>query len=134
MVAEPRTWVDVEGAVREWARDNVDEVSRRVFFGYNEAAALPQIVLFRIGGPDDRCLIQFDVWGKPKAQAASVAAKLATAADELSRYVTEGVILHGSVVESVRWQPDEERDTRRYVGDVMSTATARAWHSSIWPR
>ncbi|MGE0133762.1 MAG: hypothetical protein AB7L91_06285 [Dehalococcoidia bacterium] len=123
MVAEARTWVDVESAVREWARDRVASAERRVFFGANVSAPVPQIVLFRIAGPDDRCLIQFDVWGDSKAQAAATAAELATAADEVGRYTHDGVILHGAVVDSVRWQPDDESDQPRYVVDVMFTAT-----------
>lgn len=124
MVAEARTWVDVEAAVREWARDVVSSVDRRVFFGFNNKVEMPQVVLFRIAGPDDRCLIQFDAWAQGKAQAATVAAELATAADELSRYVHDGVLLHGARVEGVRWQPDEESDTPRYIVEVTFTATA----------
>src|SRR5690554_4645770 len=103
MVAEPRTYVDIESAVREWARDSVPGVERRVFFGANNHAAMPQIVLFRIAGPDDRCLIQFDVWAAGKAQAAQMAAELATAADAIGRYTHDGVLLHGAAVEGVRW-------------------------------
>lgn len=126
MVAEARTWVDVEGAVRQWARQALPSLSGRVFFGFNGAATptFPQLVLFRVGGPDDRCLIQFDVWGSSKAEAASTAAALATAADALSRYTHGGALLHGALVEGVRWQPDEESDQPRYVVDVMFTATA----------
>jgi len=124
MVAEPRTWVDVEGAVRDWTRDEVASVDRRVFFGFNIKGPVQQIVLFRIGGPDDRCLIQFDVWAADKAQAASIAAELATAADRLSHSVQGAVLLHGALVESVRWQPDEEGNQPRYVVDVMFMASA----------
>ena len=126
MVAEPRTWVDVEGAVRAWAREALPALSGRVFFGFNAAAspAYPQIVLFRIGGPDDRCLIQFDVWAASKADAALTAAELATAADALRRYAHGGALLHGALIDSVRWQPDQESDQPRYVVDVLFTATA----------
>lgn len=126
MVAESRVWVDVESAVREWARDNVASVSRRVFFGANNKAAMPQIVLFRVAGPDDRCLIQFDVWAAGKAQAAAIAAELCTAADSLSHFVESGVMLKGALVESSRWQPDEESDHPRYVVEV----TFSAWSTS----
>lgn len=124
MVAEPRTFVDIEPALREWARDHVPSVNRRVFFGFNASAPFPQIVLFRVFGPDDRALIQWDVWAEAKAQAAEIAAELATAADAIGRYTHDGVLLHGAVVESVRWQPDDESDQPRYVVDTTVMATA----------
>ena len=125
MVAEPRVWVDVEAAVREWARDSVASINRRVFFAYNTSGSSPQLVLFRISGPDDACVIQFDAWASNKSQAAQLAAELCTAADELSRYGHGGVLLHGaSVVNGPRWQPDEESNAPRYVVDILFTATA----------
>lgn len=124
MVAEARTYVDIESALREWARDAVTSVNRRVFFGPNNSAPFPQIVVFRIAGTDDRCLIQFDAWGESKAQAAAVAAELQTAADQLSRYAHNGVLLHGALVEGARWQPDEESDQPRYIVDMTVMATA----------
>lgn len=125
MVAEARTWVDIEAAVRAWARSVMTTLDGRVFFGYAVDAAKSQIVLMRIAGPDDRCLIQFDVWAEGKAQAAALAAELATAVDALGRYTHENVLLHGAVVEGVRWQPDEESNVPRYVVDATFTATAR---------
>lgn len=129
MVAEAVTWVDVEAALREWARDFCTLVNRRVFFGSNgdpktEPALFPQIVLFRIAGPDDRALIQFEAWAATKAQAAAVAAELATAADAMSRYVHNGTLLHGASVDGVRWLPDEASDVPRYIVDVTVFATA----------
>lgn len=127
MIAEPRVWVDIESAIREWARDSVSEVERRVFFGPKGDAEYPQIVVMRIGGPDDDCLIQFDVWGAKnggKGAAGAIAAKLATAADALARYTHDGILLHGAQVISSRWLPDFESDQPRYVIDVTFTATA----------
>lgn len=126
MPAEAATWVDVEGAVRAWAREQLPGLDGRVFFGVNNAVPDPQVVLHRVAGTDADCLIQFDVWAASKAQAASIAAALATAADALSRFTADGVLLHGALVESVRWQPDEESDAPRYVVEVTFTATASA--------
>lgn len=125
MVAEAREWVDVEGPVRSWARDNVASVARRVFTtGVNNRARFPQIVLFRIGGPDDQALIQFDVWADTKAQAAQTAAELATVADRLSGYEAAGVQLKGAVVEGSQWLPDEESNKPRYVVQITFSAWA----------
>lgn len=124
MVAEPSTWVDVEDAVRAWARGALPAIDGRVFFGASNDAAMPQVVLSRIGGPDGRCLIQFDVWAKTKAAAAQVAASLATAIDALGRYTHDQTLLLGARVEGVRWLPDEESDTPRYVVEATFTASA----------
>lgn len=124
MVAEPRTWVDVENAVRAWAREALPALDDRVFFGVSNDAAMPQVVLSRIAGPDDRCLIQFDAWAETKAAAAALAADLAAAADALTRYTHETTLLLGARVESVRWQPDEKSDNPRYVVDATFTASA----------
>lgn len=129
MVAEARTWIDVESAVREWARDNVQSVERRVFFGVNNTVweqRKSQIVIFRIAGPDDRALIQFDCWAADKASAAEVQSELCTEADHISRYAHNGVLLLGADVESVRWQPDEAGDTPRYIVQATVTAVAES--------
>lgn len=124
MAAEAVTWVDVEGAVRAWARDVVASAERRVFFGANDKAGYPQIVLSRIGGPDDNCLIQFDVWGATKDVTAATAAELAEACDGLSRYDTGSALLHGAGKADIRWLPDPESDRPRHVVTVPFTATA----------
>ena len=124
MVAEPSTWVDVEDAVRAWAREALPAIEGRVFFGASNDAAMPQVVLSRIGGADGRCLIQFDVWAKTKATAAQLAASLATAVDGLGRYTHGTTLLLGARVEGVRWLPDEESDTPRYVVEATFTASA----------
>src|SRR6185295_8698748 len=93
LVAEAKVWVDVEDAVREWARDNVLTAARRVFFAVNNDINEPQIVVQRIAGPDDACIVQFDVWARTKVAAAALAAELATQAEALSRYINDGVLL-----------------------------------------
>lgn len=125
MVAEPRTWVDVERAVRTWARIALPSLDERVFFGFSNDAPLPQVVLVRIAGPDDRCLVQFDCWAETKAEAAALAAGLATALDALAHAVHEEAVLHGARVEAIRWQPDPESDTPRHVVEATVTASAR---------
>lgn len=126
MVAQPVTWVDVESAVRAWARDYVTSVARKVFFAVRTDLSYPQVTVHRIGGPDDNCLMQFDCWGANKAAAAQLAAEVATEIDALPRYATDTVILHGAAVDSVRWFPDPESDQARYIVDATFTATATA--------
>lgn len=122
MVAEARTWVDVEGAVRAWVREVLPGIEGRAFFAFNNSAVMPQVVLFRVAGPDDACLVQFDVWASVKATAAEIAADLASAADALSHYAASGVQLKGARVEGLRWQPDPESVTPRYIVETTFAA------------
>ena len=121
MFAEPYEAVDVERAVRAWARQ---VLSVPVFFGVNQSSPFPQVVLFRFGGTDESALFQFDVWGGTKQQAADIAADFATALVGLNRFVHDGVLLHGASWTSTRWMPDQEDDTPRYVVEASITATA----------
>ncbi|MFA5517425.1 MAG: hypothetical protein WDA20_14195 [Desulfuromonadales bacterium] len=125
MVAEPRTWVDVESAVRAWLRQALPSLDGRAFFGFSNDAPLPQVVLTRITGPDDRCVVQFDCWAETKAGAAVLAADVATAIDVLARYVDGETVLHAARIEGIRWQPDIESDTPRYVVEATFTASSR---------
>lgn len=122
-VAEPHAWVDVEGAVREWARLVLALVDGRVFFGAAKAA-LPQVVLQRLGGVDGEAFIQFDVWGSDKAQAAAAAAEVAEAVDALDRYDSDDgtTTLLGARVDNIRWLPDPDDDRARYVVDATFVA------------
>lgn len=120
---QPVVWVDVEDAVRQFLRAE-GLASGRVFFGVSQQAPFPQIVLQRIEGPDDSCLIQFDVRGATKATTAQLAADLASACDALSRYTNDGVLLHGADVLSVRWLPDPDSGQPRHIVDVLFAASA----------
>lgn len=102
-----RTFVDVEAVVREWARDNVTSVDRRVFFIASGDAPLPQIVVTREGGPDDAVKIVFTILGDNKKGTAAVAVELATAIDALDRYENDGVLLCSGLVDSIGWAPNE---------------------------
>lgn len=124
MVAEAREWVDVEVATREWVRDALDTLGRRAFFGYSNAAVLPQVVVQRVGGVDTACRMQFDVWNDSKATACAVALQLASALDALASYSFQGVQLKGAVVEQVRWLPDDESDAPRYIVEAVIAAYA----------
>lgn len=126
MVSEAHVWVDVEGAIRAWAREALPAVDGRVFFATNDDVSDPQIVVQRIAGTDDACLVQFDVWAEKKHVAADIAAALCTAIDALARFVADDGILHGAAVESITWQPDVESDMPRYIIQATFTASASA--------
>lgn len=126
MVAEPRIAVDVDGAVRQWCRDQ----GFVTFFGTNNSGTFPQVVIETRIGPDDECLIQFDVWsaerskGGSRKEAQDESARLATALDALTTYIWENVRLLGAVVSNRQWLPDPVSDTPRYIVEATVTATS----------
>lgn len=123
MVAEPHVWVDIEKAVREWLKGALVGMGRRVFFAPS-GAVFPQVSLTRISGPDFECLMQFDVWGSSKVQAAEAGAQVAATLDALGRFEFEGILLLGASVESISWTPDEESTTPRYIVQAIISAMA----------
>jgi len=124
MVAEPIKYTDVDSALREYARDNVPSVNRKVFFGIANGVSFPQIILWRIGGPDLRCTYQVDVWAPSKAQAASIAAEFATAVDAICGEHVGDTILHGVRVADLRFSPDPDSDETRYILTLVVSASA----------
>ena len=129
MPAEPYTAVDVEGAVRAWAREAITGVSGRAYFAPNtrDGALWPQLVLFRIRGPDEACMIQFDIHTDSvhgKAIAETVRRELVDKIALVNRYRHENTILHGASVWDERWLPDLESGAARYVVEAYFTATA----------
>jgi hypothetical protein len=124
LVAEASTSVDVTAGVIAWVKAVLPATfGTRVFSGYNSAAAQPQVVVQRIAGPDDACYIQFDVWAVGRSEAALAAAQLATMVSALARFVSGNVLLKDATVESIRWLPDPESDTPRYIVEVTFTAS-----------
>jgi hypothetical protein len=122
MVAEAYVAVDVEKAVRAWARS----LGFTAFFGTNNSGSFPQVVIQRVAGPDEDCLMQFDVWGGTKAEAATVAADLRSALSGLSSYDFDGIRLHAASDASARWLPDPESDRPRYIVEATVTASSTA--------
>lgn len=121
LVAERHQAVDVEAAVRAWGRD---ALGAKVFFGVNQDAAFPQVIVRRVGGPDDRALIQFDCWGDTKAQAAATAAELATELTGIGTVDYAGVRIHDAVWLGTQWLPDPESDTPRYIVEANFMVSA----------
>lgn len=121
MVAEAYVAVDVEKAIRAWVRAQ----GFTAFFGVNNNGTFPQVVLWKIRGDSDSALLQFDVWGGTKEQAAQTAAALSTALSGLTTTVVEGIRLHGAnVVNDGQWLPDPQSDRPRYVVEATVAATA----------
>jgi hypothetical protein len=125
MAAEAAVFVDVDGALRQWTRDAVPSVNRRVFFGAGKAA-LPQITVQRLTGRDEAAIYTFHVWAEKHEQAAMVAAELATAIEAIAGYTHDGVLIHGGAVQTIQNRPDPRSARPRFVVDATFAVTAAA--------
>jgi hypothetical protein len=120
MVAEARTAVDVDAAVRDWLRTVVDVP---VFYGVNNDAPFPQIAIMRMGGVDEAARYQIDVWGGTRNEAAQTASDVGTALSDC-RHDFDNVRLHAATWQLTRWFPDQESDTPRFIVEAVFTAYA----------
>lgn len=122
MVAEQIDGVPVDRTVRAWLRDVLDVP---VFFGVNNDADFPQVVVMRIDGPDDAARFQFDVWGGSKDAAEDTAVALAGVLSA-ARFEAEGGRLLSADHLATRWFPDPETDRPRYIVEALATVTPTA--------
>lgn len=138
------TWPDVEGAVRDWLRDDTALqalIGRRVFFGVpRNATRWPLVTVQRIGGsqdpgeaPVDRALIQLDIWGEidgsgngDKAGATAVLNAVRSRLDDVKHRtpLNASVDAFGCEVAGVVWAPDGEDDRPRYALTVEVVAVS----------
>lgn len=135
-MANEDTLPDVEGAVREYLRQNTrvtDLVGQRVLLGVDNPSGFPVVSIQRIGGgtqPDgeallDYALLQLDVWGDVHGKAAAwdaTAAVVVALRQDLSRYNAAGkALLHSGHPLSWPFQPDQS-ERARYI--ITATVVA----------
>jgi hypothetical protein len=85
-------WADTEAVVRQWSRDQLTGLSRRVFFGVPDNPQLPLVTVARVGGgpedsgvPFDQARISWQVWAHSKQEAASLTSVLTDRLDDRKR-------------------------------------------------
>lgn len=130
----------VEAAVRDWLKttDVAPLVTRAngtidIYRAMPKSAPNPVIVLTLVGGgpfpradlPATRYRISFDVLGRSLDEANQIAMALVGELVWLGQAdageVVGGVYLGAADVLNVRWQPDPESDTPRYIVDALIT-------------
>ena len=132
-------YADVEGLVKAWlsTTDVAPLVTRpdggqSIYMAMPAAAPIPAVVLTRVGGgprprstvPEDAARMQFNCWGKTRAQAGEISRTLMSALESLAPnggFVSGDARLAAAEVLSVLWLPDPESDTARYIVDARIT-------------
>lgn len=131
-------FADTENVVKAWIpTTSVGPLIRRADNGYSVFLAMPTgapnpaIIITQVaGGPDRKDLpqqtvrLQFDCWGRTRAEAGTIARTLMGELEWLPR--TGGAIVQGAYVgaadvQLMRWMPDPESDTPRYIVDALIT-------------
>jgi hypothetical protein len=134
-----RVYPDVEGAVRDWLRDQAAVaalVDDRVFMGVPKATQFPLIVVHLVGGgpvtgdvPMSSELIQMDCWGPGRNKAVAVAVKNAVVGAieslESGTPMNEAAVGLWARTTSNVWLPDFETDQARYVVTAEFAVHAR---------
>lgn len=103
-----------------------------VFTAMPKGAPLPCIVLFQVSGgpsalkdlPEQQARIQFDCWATTRDEARNISSQLCSELDNLQRSVgpvINGVYVAATTVPQVRWLPEPDSDTPRYIVDALIT-------------
>lgn len=96
------------------------------------AAPIPALIAFQVAGgpvgdkdlPEQQTSIQFDCWGKTRVQSGDIARTVMAELEWLGRTggkVIGGVYLGTASVSNMRWLPEPDSDTPRYVVDALIT-------------
>jgi hypothetical protein len=133
------TYADTEATIKTFLLSTgVAPLVRRPDGGYSiynampPAAPNPAVVAFQVSGapkapkdfPEQEALIQFDCWGKSRQQAGDIARMLMSELEWLGRTggeVINGVYLGVATVHNMRWMPEPDSDTPRYIVDALIT-------------
>lgn len=127
----------IDVAVQEWLRDDDTHIAAtsagRVYLAIPKSATLPVLLIRLIGGgpklradlPLTRYRLQFDCVDVSRQGASALARALIADLDGLGAdepgAVHQGVYLGSADVLAMRWQPDPDSDTPRYIVDALIT-------------
>lgn len=133
------TYANTEAVVKTWLYStSVATMLLRADGGYSIYHALPAkspipaLVCFQVSGgpqtrkdlPEQQVRIQFDCWGLSRLQAGDIARALLNELENLAQNggdIISGVYLGAAVTSNMRWLPDPDSDTPRYIVDALIT-------------
>lgn len=136
------TFAATEEIVKTWlATTTVAALVTRSDGGVNiynampKTAPLPAVVLYQsVGGPisekdlpEQFARIRFDCWAAKRSEARNIGLQITAELDNLQReggLIVDGVYLAATTNPLMRWIPDPESDTPRYIVESLITTVA----------
>lgn len=136
------TYADTEAIVKTWLLSTTvapllyrDDGGYSIYNAMPAKSPLPALVLWQIAGsprarkdlPEQQAHIQFDAWAATRTEAGTIARTLVAEIENLARgggAVINGTYLGCGAVQMMRWLPEPDSDTPRYVvGALITTVT-----------
>jgi len=132
-------YADTEAVVKTWLlTTSVAPLLLRTTGGYSIYNAMPAkapnpaLVAWQVSGgprptkdiPEQQARMQFDCWGLTRLQAGDIARTLIAELEWLARNggaIVTGVYLGAAVTQGMRWLPDPDSDTPRFIVDALIT-------------
>lgn len=133
------TYADTETVVKTWLlTSSVAPLLLRLDGGYSiynampPAAPVPALIAWQVTGaprpskdlPEQSARIQFDCWGRTRMQAGEIARTLISELEWVAQSggrIVGGVYFGTAVTQSMRWLPEPDSDTPRYIVDALIT-------------
>jgi hypothetical protein len=133
------TYADTEAVVKTWLlTTSVAPLLLRSNGGYSIYNAMPAktpipaLIAWQVSGgprtrkdlPEQQARMQFDCWGLSRLQAGDIARTLIAELEWLAQSggeIVTGVYLGAAVTQNMRWLPDPDSDTPRFIVDALIT-------------
>lgn len=132
---------DVDKAVKAWLMvstvaplvTRTSDSGISIYLAMPPAAPKPSVVFRRVGGgprpskdfPEERIRYSFDCWGLTRDDSGLVARTLVEELESLARdgvaLPLYGVTLYAAEVIAMRWLPDPDSDSPRFIVDALIT-------------
>jgi hypothetical protein len=131
------TYADTETVVKTWLlTSSVAPLLLRTDGGYSiynampPKSPIPALIAWQVAGgprirkdiPEQQARIQFDCWGKTRSQAGDIARTLISELENCALnggQVIGGVYLGAAATQAMRWLPEPDSDTPRYIVDAL---------------
>lgn len=132
-------YADTETLIKTWLLGTtVAPMVKRADGGYSiyngmpPASPNPAVIAWQVDGgpaarkdiPEQETRIQFDCWGKSRAEAGLIARTLMAELENVARTggrIIGGVYFGTASVSNMRWLPEPDSDTPRYIVDALIT-------------
>jgi hypothetical protein len=132
-------YADTEAVVKAWLTTTLvaplllrPDGRYSIYNAMPAKSPVPALIAWQVTGgpaprkdlPEQQVRMQFDCWGLSRLQAGEIARTLIGELEDCARTggaIVSGVYLGSAVTQSMRWLPDPDSDTPRYIVDALIT-------------